>query len=224
MRLGDSGRERPPAAGAGARHRVRRPGRHGRQGDRPAAARRVPLADRGRRRARRRNAERTGTIFAAGDAVNGGASVVEAVREAKRAVRALDECAAMTRADRDPLACPRRAGRQDGRPDPRAGAAARRQGRTGVPGVRPGAARCADARVHARRRPARSAATTRSPTRTSSSCSSRRSSTRPASPTGLADGGTVVLCNAEAAPAELDRRRRRVRARDGSRRRADPAS
>jgi len=30
-------------------------------------------------------------IFAAGDAVNGGASVVQAVREAKRAVVALDE-------------------------------------------------------------------------------------------------------------------------------------
>ncbi len=30
-------------------------------------------------------------IFAAGDAVNGGASVVQAVREAKRAVAALDE-------------------------------------------------------------------------------------------------------------------------------------
>ena len=30
-------------------------------------------------------------IFAAGDAVNGGASVVEAVAGAKRAVRALDE-------------------------------------------------------------------------------------------------------------------------------------
>ncbi len=30
-------------------------------------------------------------VFAAGDAVNGGASVVQAVREAKRAVRAIDE-------------------------------------------------------------------------------------------------------------------------------------
>ena len=30
-------------------------------------------------------------IFAAGDAVNGGASVVQAVREAKRAVASLDE-------------------------------------------------------------------------------------------------------------------------------------
>jgi glutamate synthase (NADPH/NADH) small chain len=30
-------------------------------------------------------------IFAAGDAVNGGASVVQAVREAKRAARAIDE-------------------------------------------------------------------------------------------------------------------------------------
>ena len=30
-------------------------------------------------------------VFAAGDAVNGGASVVQAVREAKRAVLALDE-------------------------------------------------------------------------------------------------------------------------------------
>ena len=30
-------------------------------------------------------------VFAAGDAVNGGASVVQAVREAKRAVAALDE-------------------------------------------------------------------------------------------------------------------------------------
>jgi glutamate synthase (NADPH/NADH) small chain len=30
-------------------------------------------------------------IFAAGDAVNGGASVVQAVADAKRAVRALDE-------------------------------------------------------------------------------------------------------------------------------------
>jgi glutamate synthase (NADPH/NADH) small chain len=30
-------------------------------------------------------------VFAAGDAINGGASVVQAVREAKRAVAALDE-------------------------------------------------------------------------------------------------------------------------------------
>ena len=121
-------------------------------------------------------------------------------REAKRAVARDRRGAAMRRADRDPLARARRPGREDGRPDPRAGAAAGRQGRAGVPRVRPRAARRAAARVHPRSPTARSAATTRSPTRTSSSSSSRRSSTRPASPRGSPPDG-VVLFNGDEPPA-----------------------
>ena len=47
--------------------------------------------DRDRRCERRDRHGRNPKFFAAGDAVNGGASVVEAVAEAKRAARAIDE-------------------------------------------------------------------------------------------------------------------------------------
>ena len=95
----------------------------------------------------------------------------------RRSTRRCDE-----RADRDPLACARRPGRKDGVADPGVGTAPHRKVRAGVPGVRPGAARRAAARVHAVVGRSRSAVTTRSATRTSSSCSSRRSFTRRASP------------------------------------------
>ena len=130
MRLGEpdaSGRRRPEPV-PGSEFVV--PRRHGRQGDRPAAARRSSAGSTGSsstggRRRRRRARPANPKFFAAGDAVNGGASVVEAVargkRAARRSTRHCDE-----RADRDPLARARRPGREDGVADTRAGAAARR--------------------------------------------------------------------------------------------------
>ena len=87
--------------------------------------------------------------------------------------------------ERDPLARARRAGREDRVPALRHGAAARRQERPGVPGVRAGAARRAAARVHAVRRRADPPPRLGHAARTSSSCSSRRSLRRGrTSPTG----------------------------------------
>ena len=53
-------------------------------------------ARRGDRRGRPTGRTADPKFFAGGDAVNGGASVVEAVAEAKRAANAIDECAAMS--------------------------------------------------------------------------------------------------------------------------------
>ena len=146
-----SRRERPPAAGAGPRQRVRRPGRHGRQGDRTAAARRVPRAARvGRRGRTHRRIRRSSPPATPSTAAP--ASSRPCARQSARSPPSTSRCDA--RADRDPLARARRTGRQDGRPDPRARAAARGQGRAGVPGVRARAARRPAARVHPHLRPA----------------------------------------------------------------------
>ena len=89
-------------------------------------------------------------IFAAGDAVSAAPASCRPSRKpsgpSRRSRRRCDE-----RNDRDPLACARRPGREDRCTDPRSGAAAHGEGRASVPGVRARAARCAAARVHARR-------------------------------------------------------------------------
>ena len=150
-----AGRERPAPAGGRSRAasssspstRSSRRSASGR-GDRVSPAR---VRSHVRRRAR---PHRNPKIFAAGDAINGGASVVQAVREAKRAARALDGRLAMKRAHRDPLARPRRAGREDGGAAARPCAASLRQERAGVSRVRPGAPGRSAPRLHPRRRAA----------------------------------------------------------------------
>ena len=92
-------------------------------------------------------------FYAAGDATNGGATVVEAVREGKIAARSVD-ADLRARRERDSLAREGRPGREDGRAAARSRPPARGQERPGVPRVRAGAPRLADARVHALRRPA----------------------------------------------------------------------
>ena len=220
-------RERPPPARARAGQRVRRSGRHGVKaiGQQPRAEFASLLeAARSRRPAARRARPK---FFAAGDAINGGARVVEAVREAKLAARRRRSMRRVR--DGDPLARARRPGREDGVAAPRGRAAARRQERPGVSRVRARAPRRADARVHARSTTGRSAVTTRSSSRTSSSSSSRRSCTGPTSPRGWRTGsprqhrgaiaGARVRAGRPARPAERQPRDAR-RGRRGARRAA----
>ena len=81
--------------------------------------------------------------FAAGDATNGGATVVEAVRRRSAQRRASTNGSSEAGHERDPLACARRPGREDGIAALCDGAPAQRAKRAGVSGVRPRAARCA---------------------------------------------------------------------------------
>ena len=140
--------------------------------------------------------------FAAGDAVSGGATVVEAVarREARRGGDR--RRGSELRDDRDPLARTRRTGREDRGAGARAGAARLRQERPGLPRVRARAARRAGARLHPRLRAADPPARLRSPSRTWSSCWSRRSSHDPEVLAGMPEDG-IALLNAEEAPPEL---------------------
>ena len=161
MELGEPDESGRATARAGSRQRARAPVRDGDQGDRPGAARGA------RRMAGRPPARREGPplgrpadgrtsepwVYAAGDATNGGATVVEAVRQGKLVARTVDDDLQRSR-EGDPLARASRPGREDGGPAPRGRAAARGQECPGVSRVRAGAARRTHARVHALRRPA----------------------------------------------------------------------
>ncbi len=205
MRARRARRERPPPPRARARHRVRPPGRHRREGDRPAAAQRALLVDR-RARARRRPswsstprpaAPATRSTTPPATRSTAAPSAVEAVARRKRAARAIDEMLGAAR-EGDPLARARRAGREDRLAAARGRAAPRRQERAGLPRVRPRAARRSDARLHPLRRPADPPRTTRSSSPTSSSCSSRRCSHDADVTAGLAADGIVVANSAGA--------------------------
>ena len=159
---------------------------------------------------------RTGNrkFFAGGDAINGGASVVEAVRDGKRAADEID--GSFDVGTDESVACPRRPGRQTGpscsrSPCSARAAASRRSPNTGLN---------AEERrfAHTRGSPTgRSGATTRSSILTSSSSSSRRSSAsrRDRGPRGQ----EYVLLNADHVP-----RSSRGRAWSASPRRGSPPS
>ena len=90
-------RERPATACARRGLRLHAARRHGREGDRPAGrARSFPAGSTvsssctARSRSTRPEAPDTTMFFAGGDAINGGASVVEAVRDGKRAAEEID--------------------------------------------------------------------------------------------------------------------------------------
>ena len=179
----ESGRRRPEPV-PGSEFVI--PRRHRRQGDRPAAARRVSGSrlelERDRRSTRRPHAETRRSLPPETQSTAAPASSRPWRRPS--APRGDRRGTAMNDDDRDPLARARRPGREDGCADARAGAAAHRQERPGVPRVRARAPRGAAARVHARRRPPDPPSRLGHRPRTSSSCSSRRSCTKRTSPTG----------------------------------------
>ena len=183
---------------------------------RRSASGRAPSSSRGstgsssstadRRRPGDRPHRRTRGIFAAGDATNGGATVVEAVREAQ-ARRARRRGAAWGRCwrERDPLARARRPGREDGVAAARAALLRAGKSVQAFPEYGP-ERRGAPLRAYTRfdDRPIRrhdsiERAGRRRRPRAVARC------TRPTSPTGSRPDG-FVLVNAERAPAELDGR------------------